>query len=294
MTDSLIGNAILSISMGVKDLHSGQYARSLSAIRNIYAGILLLCKEVLVRHSPKNSNDVLIKSRILPSKGDDGTIIFVGKGRKTVNRTQIQERFESLGLSLDWNRLNRISEIRNEIEHFYSKKPEPLLREALSGTFVLVHRLVVDHLNELPIALLGQKTWQALLEANEVYEKEHARCISSFGSVSFGSPILEQAIEQLSCPSCGSSLIMQLDEGNADEYSIELLCSSCGAIHERETIFEAALINEKYHEYYLSYNDTGDWALEPCPGCRRQSYIVEENKCALCGYNPVDITDENW
>jgi len=286
LTDSLIANAILSIDMGIEDYNSDQYARSLSAIRNIYAGILLLCKEVLVRHSPENSGDVLIRSKILPTKKDNGTIQFIGKGRKTVDRAQIQERFESLGLSLDWKRLDRISQIRNEIEHFYSKKPEPLLREALSDTFALVHRLVVDHLDEMPNALFGQNTWQALLEVNEVYKEEHTRCIKSFDPVSFNLPILEQAIEQLSCPSCGSSLIMQLDESNSDEYSIELLCSSCGATHEREDMFEEALINQMEYENYLSFKDTGDWALEHCLGCGRQGYIVEENECALCGYFP--------
>lgn len=236
MTDSLIANAMLSIDMGVEDYKSDQYARSLSAIRNIYAGILLLCKEVLVRHGPKNSGEIFIKSEILPTKKDDGTIEFVGKGRKTVNRIQIKERFESLGLSLDWKRLDRISEIRNDIEHFFSEKPEPLLREALSDSFVLIHRLIVDHLQEEPIAIFGAKTWQILLEVNGVFEEEHSRCTNSFDSVSFCSSTLTQATSQCSCPSCGSPLIMQLDESNTDEYSIELLCTACGDVHEREDI----------------------------------------------------------
>lgn len=286
MTDSLIANAILSIDMGVEDFKSDQYARSLSAIRNIYAGILLLCKEVLVRHGPEDSSDVLIKSKILPVKGSDGTVQFVGKGRKTVDRVQIRERFECLGLSLDWERLDRISEIRNEIEHFYSEKPEPLLREALSGAFILVRHLVVDHLDELPLALLGQKTWQILLEANEVFEEERARCIGSFNLVSFRSPTLEQAILQLTCLSCGSPLIMQSNEKNTDEYLIDFFCSACGASDDREDMLEAALSNQMEFENYLSFKETGDWMLERCPQCGRESYIVEERECALCEYCP--------
>lgn len=36
----------------------------LSAVRNIYAGILLLVKERLARQSPAGSNEALIKARV--------------------------------------------------------------------------------------------------------------------------------------------------------------------------------------------------------------------------------------
>ncbi len=286
MTDSLIANAVLSLDMGVEDYKSDRYARSLSAIRNIYAGILLLCKEVLVRHSPEGSNDVLIKSKIIPVRGDDNTVQFIGTGRKTVDRTQIKERFDSLGLALDWKLLDRISEIRNDIEHFYSEKPEPLLREALSDTFVLVRSLVVDHLNEMPIALLGKKTWQILLEANEVFIDQHQGCMKTFRIVSFSSPTLARASLLSTCPSCGSPLIMQLHEENTDEHSIQLFCSACGALHERDDIFEVAIMKEMEVDNYISFNEKGEMGLHLCPECNRQSYIVSESKCALCGFCP--------
>ena len=43
----LLENAVLSIELGVEDYQTGDERRVLSAIRNLYAGVLLLCKQVL-------------------------------------------------------------------------------------------------------------------------------------------------------------------------------------------------------------------------------------------------------
>ncbi|MEE8531270.1 MAG: hypothetical protein V3S34_03560 [Hyphomicrobium sp.] len=233
---------------------------------------------------------MLIKSNIVPTRERDGMVRLVGKGRKTVDRGQIRERFEGLGLSLDWKRLDRISEIRNEIEHYFTVKPEPLIREAVSDAFVLVHRLVADHLNEMPIALLGNDTWQVLLDTNEVFEEQRSTCIQSFEPVSFGSETLAQATSGCICPSCGSSLIMQLHETNTDQNLIELLCSACGSVPDREDVFEAAIVSEMEIDDYVSFKETGERALEHCPECDRESYVLVENQCALCGFSLDDMT----
>ena len=138
----------------------------------------------------------------------------------------------------------------------------------------------------MPIAILGKKTWQILLEANKVFIDEHQRCMKSFHTVIFSSPTLARAIFLCTCPSCGSSLIMQLHEENADEHSIQLLCSACGAVHGRDDIFEVAIMKEMEVDNYISFNEKGEMALHLCPECNRQSYIISESRCALCGFCP--------
>ena len=64
--DSLLSNAVLSIEIGVEDFRSPDPRRLVSAVRNVQAGILLLCKEKLRRLSPPSSDEVLIKARIVP------------------------------------------------------------------------------------------------------------------------------------------------------------------------------------------------------------------------------------
>ena len=195
------------------------------------------------------------------------------------------ERFEGLGLSLDWKRLNRIAEIRNEIEHYFTDKPEPLIREAVSDAFVLIHKLVTDHLNEMPIALLSKKTWQALLETNEVFEEQRVACNKSFETISFRSETLALASSNCNCTSCGSSLIMQLDETNANEDLIELLCSACGAVLDCDEVFEVAIVELLEFDNYVSFKETNELILEHCPECDRESYIFSEDQCALCGFS---------
>jgi hypothetical protein len=59
----LLKNAIASIQLGVEDFkRNDDPRRLLSAIRNFYAGVLLLCKEVLRRLSPDDSNEVHVKA----------------------------------------------------------------------------------------------------------------------------------------------------------------------------------------------------------------------------------------
>jgi hypothetical protein len=288
LINSLIANAVLSIQIGVEDYRSAQFGRSLSAVRNIYAGVLLLCKEVLDRNSPPDSESVLVKAKIVPVKQTDGTVKLVGKGRATVDRQQIEERFKSLGLALDWKRLTRLGQIRNDVEHYFSQKPETLIKEAAADAFVLIHKLIVHHLEEMPLALLGGATWQALLEANEVLEEERKTCAASFTKVEFRSDVLKRALARCLCLSCGSSLIMQRDPENTDQEEIELLCSACGHVPDKDDVFEAAVIEEMAVENHISIKDTNEAASEGCPECNHETFIVSEGTCALCGFSLVD------
>jgi hypothetical protein len=47
--NTLFDNAIQSIQLGIEDYEHNDPMRALSAVRNFYAGTLLLAKEVLVR-----------------------------------------------------------------------------------------------------------------------------------------------------------------------------------------------------------------------------------------------------
>jgi len=71
---NLLTNAVEAIQVGVADWRGGSRARLLSAVRNIHAGILLLYKEALLRVSPSESEEVLIKARQAPVKDALGQI----------------------------------------------------------------------------------------------------------------------------------------------------------------------------------------------------------------------------
>ena len=52
--NSLFDNAVQSIQLGVEDYQSNDAKRAVSAVRNFYAGVLLLAKEVLIRAAPES------------------------------------------------------------------------------------------------------------------------------------------------------------------------------------------------------------------------------------------------
>ncbi|SIT08699.1 hypothetical protein [Insolitispirillum peregrinum] len=81
---SIYKNAIASIQIGIEDFGSDDERRVLSAVRNVYAGVLLLGKEVLLKASPSEIGDVLIRDRIVPKRNANGSISFVGKSDKTI------------------------------------------------------------------------------------------------------------------------------------------------------------------------------------------------------------------
>ena len=90
----LLKNAVVSIQLGLEDFASEDERRVISAARNLYSGVLLLAKEVLRQLSPSGSNDILIRIKKKAVKGADGTIRFVGDGKKTIDRLEIEETFK--------------------------------------------------------------------------------------------------------------------------------------------------------------------------------------------------------
>lgn len=84
----ILNNAIQAIQIGLEDYKSEDPRRAQSALRNIFAGMLLLFKEQLRRMSPEDSDEVLIKQTISPVLDSDGELSFQGKRKKTVDVQQ--------------------------------------------------------------------------------------------------------------------------------------------------------------------------------------------------------------
>ena len=74
----LFNNAIDSIKIGVEDYYSEDSRRSISAVRNIFAGFLLLYKTKLCDLSPDDRKELLIKKNISPVITKDGELTFEG------------------------------------------------------------------------------------------------------------------------------------------------------------------------------------------------------------------------
>ena len=147
---SIIQNAIDSIQIGIEDYESDDDRRSVSAVRNISAGVLLLYKEKLCQLSPDDSKELLIKQNIRPVQNDDGEIIFEGKGNKTVDVQSIKERFKSLKVTVDWTRFDEINKLRNDLEHYYTAMSPDAVREIVAKSFLLIRDFLSEYLGKDP------------------------------------------------------------------------------------------------------------------------------------------------
>jgi len=280
---SLLSNAIESIRIGVEDYQNVDPHRSLSALRNILAGILLLYKEKLCRLSPAHDNELLIKKDIRPSKDADGNLIFEGKGKITVDVHAIKERFSSLKVSVDWPRFYEINQLRNNIEHYYTDKPPDAVREVVAKSFILIRDFIVEELEQDPKDLIGAKVWNILLKVAEVYTAEELACSASLSAVDWRFPSVEEALRELRCQKCHSALIKAMD-GSFQYPRVNLACSSCGHEFLFETVVAQCIGDYLAGEAYVAAKDGGEPPYATCPSCAQPTFIIKEGCCVACDY----------
>lgn len=289
---SLLVNAIESIQVGVEDYLGKDSRRYLSAVRNICAGILLLYKEQLFRLSPSHDKEVLIKKYIRPVYDDAGSVTFRGTDQQTVDVQEIKERFKSLKIAINWKRFDELNKLRNNIEHYYTDKSPDAVREVIAKSFILIRDFITDYLKEEPHKLLGEPCWQDLLKESDVYEAEEAACKKSFEGIKFRHQILKEAVEEIRCPSCHSSLIKA---GDNNQFSIftSLGCGFCGEAFEFGDVMNQCLEDCEYFsdsEEGFAYCNDCEYTGQPsvvlttdnewlCLSC-----LVTHDQVDFCGY----------
>lgn len=280
---SLLVNAVESIQVGVEDYLMDDGRRYLSAVRNICAGILLLYKEKLCQLSPSHDGEILIKKDIRPSYDGEGNVIFIGKGKKTVDVQEIKERFSSLEIKVEWKKFDELNQLRNEVEHYYTDKSPDAVREIVAKSFMLIRDFISEHLDAQPRQLLGDECWQALLETADVYAAEEEACRKSLEQIDWKYQTLKDALKKIRCPDCHSGLIRTEDEGEYD-ISTLLICSSCGKEFDFGDVVERCLSDDLAAQTYISIKDGGEAPLGTCPSCYRHTYMIAEEHCAVCDY----------
>jgi hypothetical protein len=152
----LLKNAVVSIQLGLEDFASDDERRVISAARNLYSGVLLLCKEALRRLSPRNSNAILVRTKKKAVRSSNGRVKLVGDGNKTIDRAEIEDIFKQLRLAVDLSKLRRLADIRNDIEHMHPKHAPSLIQEAIADAMPIIRDVIVKELNEEPSVLLGK------------------------------------------------------------------------------------------------------------------------------------------
>ncbi len=291
---SILNNAIVSIQLGMEDFHSDDPRRVQSAIRNLYAGILLLFKYKLQQLSPEGSDEVLLKTKIIPTiNPTTGIVAWVGKGKKTVEVHDITERLTALGITnIEWNRLSTLQSIRNNIEHYFSTLPAERMKEAVANSLHLIIQFCEPYLGQQPVDILGQECWELMLNEATIYDAELQSCRDNLESVNWPFPEVGESIPKMRCPECDSELL-RVTNTQAIREDINFLCSSCQEEFTYPQIVGPAISEAmagKNH-WRAKYGDqavTGD-----CPECGEDTFLLDHNECASCLYE-LEYTECEW
>ncbi|MCI3133384.1 hypothetical protein [Phenylobacterium aquaticum] len=290
--DSLLSNAVQSIEIGVEDFRSSDQRRLVSAVRNVQAGMLLLCKEKLRRLSPPGTDEVLIKARIAPGLDSAGQLAFRGQGEKTVDEQQIVERFGQLGIQLDWSPLRKLTSHRNVLEHYRYLGSREELREVVAQSATMIRRLF-DVLGLDPVDILDADCWEFLLENEAVFQEELARSRASIQMMRWRSPTMARAaITDLSCINCRSELLELENPDNVDQETARLKCRACGWTFSAKERIWPTLVQYFGQDLYEAATQGGLPPVFKCDVCREVAVVAQEGECACCGKSGYELRCE--
>lgn len=291
-------NAIDSIELGIEDYQSNDLRRPISAVRNFYAGILLLCKQCLVEAAPNAEPMEILASKFTPCPDEEGGVYYK-PSTATIDFGELKERFKKF--DLDWPKGNiaNLQKLRNQLEHYHSSSPKEVIQQAIAECFPFVEGLF-GILRKDPVAELG-KTWAVMLGEKKFFETKKAQCNESFSSMSWRRNLANY--EYIKCLSCSSSLIYQKDPQNSDPALFDGKCLACGTQFSAEETVQIIVEAEYGDSSYLSYKDGGSSEIHDCPECCNSTYVLIDdiNECYFCGFVVdgecdrcgVDLTVEN-
>lgn len=194
--DKLKENSLNSIRLGIEDFQrtkttvdgKGDPARALSAVRNLFAGLLLLFKYKIAISvdNPKDAYELIFNPpEILPRPDGDGGVRWepAGKFKKTtIDVVTIKKRFEGFGVDVDWSAIDKIQLCRNHLEHLHPENTLGELADFVADLFPILRDFIQFQIHEEPAALLGS-AWQVMLAHHDFFSRIMEECSSAWEGV---------------------------------------------------------------------------------------------------------------
>jgi hypothetical protein len=267
--DKLKDNALSSIRLGVEDFGHGKSdpARALSAVRNLFSGILLLFKYGIVQAAPDPAS---------------GFQLIKGKSKRseaTIGLREIKERFEQVGLKTDWEIVETLQRERNDIEHCHPLGAVGGTEKFLADTFPVLRDFITNELHASPSQLLGL-TWQTMLKHHAFFIEQRRKCIEAWQSSPLPDGATQVALE-MQCERCGSSLVRPSEvDVDGSEWKVEwnYTCEGCSFSARALTRIEETLQGLDV----IAEDERPP--VEECPECLHRTYVYSRDVCLWCEY----------
>lgn len=277
-------NALGALQAGVEDFNDGSPRRLASAVRNLTAGILLLCKERLRQLSP--SDEILIWKQITPSLDKSGSVVFAPAGKATVDVGEIIARFKSCKIDVDADLLQRITKVRNAVEHHYVDDADQI-RGAFADGMLFLSQFMPAQLGADPQDEIDEESWASLVEQKEIEDRLRAECRASYADLQW-TAVMKEMLEREGCPECDSHLIRQLDVENTNPFHATWSCRACGHAAPNAEWMGQIVPSHFSGARFLAVKDGDSDPIDTCPECGESTYVHSEKACLACGFELGD------
>ncbi|SCC63234.1 hypothetical protein [Kosakonia oryziphila] len=297
--EKLYENAKASIQLGIEDFQisqkdendGGNPARALSSVRNLFAGMMLLFKYKLANSvdTPEDAYRLIHipPKNILPRPDGSGGIEWKPEDKflkdKTIDVSDIEARFKTFEVNVDWGTIGKLRDCRNHLEHLHPQNTLGELAGFVANLFPVLTDFINDELEMSPQNVLGS-SWEIMLAHQTFYNKQLAECETSW--LDAGIPAgMQEFLQNCTCSECGSRLLKaspkSLEQGytvESDEDDFEYCCISCG----EHAPIAPLLLDSFEHEFFYWPPDGDEPTYEQCQNCAHDTYVIAEGSCRWC------------
>ena len=294
--DEILKNAVSSIQLGVEDFIlsrdvEGKEARAISAVRNLYSGVLLLFKYKIasLAATPDQARDLIfIPGSILPEINETGAIVWVpspSTSNNTISTLQIEARLKSLNIYHDWVAIQTLRNCRNALEHLHPTDSTSAIQASIAALFPMLGKFISKELGEHPAALLGD-AWTTMLATHELIRDAEVAIKSAWEAIEYPAQALE-FLATCTCPACTSSLLQPAHDDVANEVPIDTtdFQYECFACHQHGSLLE--LLQNDFSLIHEDPFDEHDESVDECGACNVRMCLLSERKCYWCGHQTV-------
>ena len=291
-------NAITSIRLGIEDYQKsiappedgGDPERTLSSVRNLFAGVLLLFKYRIAMsvNDPQDRHNLIHSPpKVLPHTDGHGGIKWkpVGNFQKnTIDVDTIKQRFDGFSVVVDWAAIDKLQEARNHLEHLHPANTMGEVADFVAALFPVLSEFITKELQEAPATLLGS-AWKIMLNHHTLFAQNLSACREAWKPAKVPDR-MQCWLNRCQCEECGSPLLQPSGDDNDDgatveDFSYMYVCVACD--HRGEIV---PLMIGELNQTQGDYNpfDGEESPVEECYQCNHNTFVISDGECHWCGY----------
>ncbi len=228
------------------------------SLLHISAGTELVLKEILKnKHWSLIFEKIDIANSIDLQSGDFQSVSFENIIKRLKNIAEIQIHPKAL------NYFKEIRKKRNRIEHFAFTENDKAIISLVSKVLFYLIELIKEHIEIKESSAKSQTYYKEIIQQSSNFEEYTNLALSKL------KPNLDKLrnanVILVECPECYRQTL-PLD-GNHK-------CIFCGTSYESEDLANQYIENVLGINKYISIKDGGDFPLEECPACDRETLVL--------------------